>query len=633
MKLPSVKSWNSWDRYLLALATIALAAALQSGLQRLVEDRVPFMLFDSALVLIAVYCGRGPALLALFLSALHAALTLQAFSSDETATSARYSVVVYVGVGLLIVFVTSTLRRSALRAQDAELRLRMVQEDAGVGLWEADLRSGTVLASPSMWRLFGLTGSTGPVSARQWQSHLQPEEVQASLTDMQAQIAAGAKSYDYEFRAVVAGEMRFFYARINVDYDENGRGVRLRAAVVDVTSRKQLEAEQQRRIEELREADRRRTEFLATLAHELRNPLAPIRHATNIAKLPQATGDQVQWALAVIDRQIGHMARLLEDLLEASRISRGVLELRRESVQLASVIAAAVETAKPLIETKQHVLDCRVPTTPIWLDADPVRLAQVFSNLLTNAAKYTDSPGHIGIEVELVEDQVEVRVHDTGIGIASEVLPELFEMFAQAHSALEHAQGGLGIGLSLVRGLVQLHGGTVNARSSGPGEGSQFAVRLPRIAAPAQNALSAPSENGATRSAARRVLVADDNRDAADSLAVLLELEGHEIVLAYNGIEAFDVCELEPPQVALLDIGMPGLNGYDLARRIRAQAWGQHVKLIAITGWGQADDRNRALQAGFDFHLTKPVTPQALAAVLSSVNAQGIAHDDERATA
>lgn len=616
MTLPSAREWRTGERYVLAIATIVLAVLLQAGLQTLIGDNVPFIFLHPALVLIAVYCGRGPALLCLLLSAAHAALTLNVFASDPRNLAAPYSVLIYAAVGLAIVLLTSALTRAAQRAQEAELRLRFIQDDAAVGLWEWDLRENTVLASRSMWRLLGLSPVDHPMSIGEWQQHVLPETAAISNATAREQIASGASFYEQEFRAKLpSGELRDFLARVNIEYGDDRRAQRLRAAVVDVTRRKQLEAEQRQHIQDLREIDRRRTEFLATLAHELRNPLAPIRHATLLAQSPQANQDQVQWSLAVINRQTGHMARLLDDLLEASRVSRGALELRPEPVELTAVMNMAVETARPLIEGKDHVLENHLPSTPIWLNGDSVRLAQIFSNLLTNAAKYTPPRGRISIQAELIDEHVCVRVRDTGIGMSPDVLPRLFEMFAQADRALEHAQDGLGIGLALVKGLVQLHGGKVEARSDGLDKGSEFAVHLPRIAAPSQHQATASAARRAV--VPRRILIADDNRDAADSLGVLLELDGHQVHLAYDGAEALEMCVREPPHIALLDIGMPKIDGYELARRIRAHGWGSGIKLVAITGWGQRADRTRALDAGFTMHLTKPVTAEALAAVLA----------------
>jgi PAS domain S-box-containing protein len=380
----------------------------------------------------------------------------------------------------------------------------------------------------------------------------------------------------------------------------------------DVTDRKHAE-------DALRAADRRKDEFLATLAHELRNPLAPIRHAAKIGKSPRATDAQVKWAQDVIDRQVDHMSRLLDDLLEVSRITRGTLELRTERLSVQQSLIAAVETARPLIEARGHTLSIDVPERTIYVDADPVRFAQIFLNLLTNAAKYTDPGGAIRVEAGLRHDTVVVKVHDTGIGIAPELLPRVFEMFSQATSALERSEGGLGIGLALTRGLVLLHGGSIEARSRGLGRGSEFVVTLPVLRDEIQSVTAAGAVVDAGSEPRRlRVLVADDNRDNADTCAMLLRLGGQDVRTAYSGHEALAVAAEFAPEVALLDIGMPGMSGYEVARKLRATTGDRKVLLVAVTGWGQTEDKRQALAAGFDHHLSKPVDLAVLQQVLES---------------
>ncbi|GAB3554011.1 hypothetical protein GCM10027343_41540 [Noviherbaspirillum agri] len=372
----------------------------------------------------------------------------------------------------------------------------------------------------------------------------------------------------------------------------------------DVTERKQHE-------QSLQEADRRKDEFLATLAHELRNPLAPIRQAALVSKSPLATEEQKRWSHDVIERQVRHMSLLLDDLLDVSRITRGMLHLRKEPVELAAVIDAAVETARPLIDAKKHALKIELPPEPVRFEADPLRLAQVVGNLLTNAAKYTDPGGIIQLQGEAADGEVLIRVSDNGIGIRHEALTEIFQMFTQVRSTQDRSGGGLGIGLALAKGLIELHGGSVVASSAGPGQGSRFTVRLPmRIAAtpgvPAD--IVVPPQF----SRVRKILVADDNRDAAETLAEFLRLQGHEVRVAYDGDAALAEFARFLPDVALLDIGMPGLDGNEVARRIRGLTGGADAMLIAITGWGQDKDRRRALSAGFDHHLTKPIDLQRL---------------------
>jgi PAS domain S-box-containing protein len=395
-------------------------------------------------------------------------------------------------------------------------------------------------------------------------------------------------------------------------------------SLIDVLARQAADLIERKRTEQaLRDADRKKDEFLATLAHELRNPLAPIRNAVQIliAKGPPIL--ELQWARGVIDRQVQLMARLLEDLLDVSRISRNQMELRTERVDLAAMVEAAVETSRPVIEAGGHELSVILPPEPIQLEADPVRLAQVFANILNNAAKYTEEGGRIRLSAERQGSDVIVSVKDSGIGIAAEMLPRIFEIFSQAKPALVRSQGGLGIGLSLVKGLVELHGGSIVARSGGPGQGSEFAVRLPVAAeTPGQELARPGKDDGQLPVPKRRVLIVDDNRDSADSLAMLLRLMGHEVGTAYDGEQAVEAAEDLRPDVGLLDIGMPRLNGYDACRRIREQPWGQGVFLIALTGWGQEEDRRRTEEAGFNHHIVKPVDPVALMKLLASLSSK-----------
>ncbi len=384
------------------------------------------------------------------------------------------------------------------------------------------------------------------------------------------------------------------------------------AVVIDTTDRKRLEGQ-------LQDADRRKNEFLATLAHELRNPLAPIRNAVEVLNANGTSGPALQWGRDVIDRQVRHVARLLDDLLDVSRISHGKMELRKVRADLGAVVRNAVETSRPLVEGGGHELTVALPPVPVYLDADPVRLAQVFSNLLNNAARYTEAGGHIRLAVERQGSDVLVSVQDDGIGIAAEALPRIFEMFAQATPALERSQSGLGIGLSLVRGVVELHGGRIEARSDGPGQGSEFIVRLPVVVEKRVQEAPQGDKDEPPSVAKCRILVVDDLKDSADSLAMLLRMSGHEVHTAYDGEKAIIAAEKFRPEVILLDIGMPKLNGYDACRRIREKPWGKDIFLIALTGWGQDDDRRRTEEAGFNSHMVKPVDSRDLMKVLAGL--------------
>jgi len=373
--------------------------------------------------------------------------------------------------------------------------------------------------------------------------------------------------------------------------------------------------ERRRAEESLRLADRRKDEFLATLAHELRNPLAPIRNALYILKVPGVAGPALETARALMERQVQHLVRLVDDLLDVSRIMRGRIELRRERVGLAAVIARAVETAQPLLDAGGQALTVSLPAEPILLDADPVRLAQVIANLLNNAAKYTERGGQVWLTAARQGDQALVRVRDTGVGIAADVLPRIFDLFVQSEHSRERSQGGLGIGLSLARSLAELHGGSVHARSDGAGHGSEFEVRLPALpglaAVPPPVHVADPAP--AARSLPRRtILVVDDNVDAAESLAELLRLKGQDVRVAHGGPAALEAARAGPLEMVFLDLGMPGMDGFEVARRLRQEPRNGRVLLVALTGWGQDADRRRTREAGFDVHLVKPVEPEVL---------------------
>jgi PAS domain S-box-containing protein len=368
----------------------------------------------------------------------------------------------------------------------------------------------------------------------------------------------------------------------------------------------------------LKESDRRKDEFLATLAHELRNPLAPLRNALQIMKL---SGEQParEQARTLMERQLEQMVRLVDDLMDVSRISRNKLELRRERVELARVVESAVETSRPLVEQQGHRLTVTLPPGPVFLDADLTRLAQVFLNLLNNSAKYTEPGGRIWLTAERQGSDVVVAVKDTGIGIPRDKLPGVFELFSQVEGTLTRAQGGLGIGLSLVRRLVEMHGGSITAHSEGPGRGSTFTVRLPVLVEAPRPTQADERREEAAPTSALRILIVDDNRDSADSLGMMLRLMGNDIQTAYDGVEAVAAAESSRPHVVLLDIGLPRQNGYEACRRIREQPWGKGMVLIALTGWGQEEDVRRSHEAGFDHHMVKPVDPNVLMKLLAEL--------------
>jgi signal transduction histidine kinase len=372
--------------------------------------------------------------------------------------------------------------------------------------------------------------------------------------------------------------------------------------------------------EQLRFADRQKDEFLATLAHELRNPLAPIRNALKLLHSPGIEEAKRQWGTQVISRQVHRMALLLDDLLDVSQITRSRLELKLQSVDLGSLIASAVETASPLIEERKHTFQVALPPESITVQVDPLRISQAVANLLTNAAKYTNPGGHISLLVETDGPALAITVKDTGIGFEPSAAGEMFEMFAQVSRSKATSERGLGIGLALVRAFVALHGGTVEATSGGSDQGSEFRIRIPGSIVTGKQADVAlnPSDLPASEGARCRVLVVDDNRDSADALALVLAADGYRVLVGYSGQQALDIAQQSQPDAIILDIGMPDMTGYEVARRIRQQPWGRDALLVAMTGWGQAKDKERAKAAGFDRHFTKPLDPGELQKLLEA---------------
>lgn len=401
--------------------------------------------------------------------------------------------------------------------------------------------------------------------------------------------------------------------------DEAGRVVGASKIVRDITDRKQAEERAYRLTTELKEADRRKDEFLATLAHELRGPLAPLCNLLDIIKRADKKGNLLPQVQETMDRQLGQLVRLVDDLLDISRITRNKLELRKERVELASVIHHAVEMCRPLVQRAEHEITVTLPPEPIYLHADPMRMAQVFGNLLNNACKYTEPKGRIRLAAERQGSDVVLRVSDTGIGIPHDMLPRIFEMFTQVDQTLERSHSGLGIGLALVKQLVEMHEGEVEAFSEGPGRGSEFVVRLPVTVEKPKAAQLPPRTVTRPATTARCILVVDDNQDSAASLALLLKIAGHETHLAHDGLAAVEAATRIRPDVVLLDIGLPKLNGYDACRRIREEPWGTDMLLVALTGWGQEEDRRRSQEAGFDDHMVKPVDLDALEALLNGL--------------
>jgi PAS domain S-box-containing protein len=434
--------------------------------------------------------------------------------------------------------------------------------------------------------------------ARGWPEH----ELQMAQTE--------GRFEDEGWRVRKDGSLFWANVIITALYDREERLRGFAKITRDLTERKRIEA--------LEEADLRRNEFLAMLSHELRNPLAPIKNALAVMRLSGVSEPSLDWARTVVERQVSHLTRLVDDLLDVSRIAVGKITLQRKPLEIAQVVAGAVEASRPLIDSRGHKLTIQVPPEPLLIEGDLTRLSQTLTNLLNNAAKYTPPGGDIRLTVGKEEGMAVIRIRDTGVGITPELLPEIFELFTQGERALDRSEGGLGIGLTLAQRLVKLHGGSIEALSEGPGQGSEFVVRLPLAATPAASSVASRRPAQRRPAGSRRVLVVDDNRDAAESLETLLQLWGHQARSAQDGPEALArVADFEP-EIILLDIGLPGMDGYEVARRIRALPAGRSALIVAVTGYGRNSDRLQSQQAGFDHHLVKPVQPEVLQELIAS---------------
>ena len=476
--------------------------------------------------------------------------------------------------------------------------------------WEAS-PAGKLERFNSQWEAY--TGQPEALAlVYGWSQALHPEDAHALWETWRAAREAGSEWHAEHRLRGADGTWRWFLTRAVPQLDNAGRVLRWFGTTSDIE-------EARRTSLALQVADRQKDEFLATLAHELRNPLAPIRTAVHLLSLPSAPDSVRTRAVEIVGRQVSHMSRLLDDLIDIARITQRRLVLKPEWVPVQQLVDTAMEAAAPLAEAKRHVLSAHVAEPQRRVHADPVRLAQVLSNLLNNAVKYTDPGGRITLDVRSQGPWLVFSVTDSGIGMSAEALGNVFAMFAQEQSAIDRSEGGLGIGLALAKGLVELHGGTIHAYSAGPGAGSRFEVRLPEE----KRAEDPPREHSgqaqAASSAGRVIVLADDNADAVEVLAELLRIEGHEVHVAHDGQAAADLAARVRPHVLVLDIGMPGLNGYEVARQVRAQDWGARALLVAATGWGQEEDRRKALAAGFDLHFTKPFAPEKLLSAIASL--------------
>jgi PAS domain S-box-containing protein len=494
---------------------------------------------------------------------------------------------------------------AALR--DSEARYRDLFENAHDIFYTHDLSGNFTSVNKQAERTFGY--DRAEILGKSAFAFIPPEYHQRVRDAIQRKLAGATGPTVYELEVIGKDGHRVPVEVNSRLITSDGWPVGVQGCARDITERKRAE-------EALKDADRRKDEFLAMLAHELRNPLTPIRNALHVLQLPSADSGRMSQVRDMMERQVEHLTRLVDDLLDVARIMRGKIELRRTQVDLATVIARAVETAQPGIDAQRQQLTVGLPPEPLFLQGDLVRLAQVFANLLNNASKYTEPGGSIRLTAERQDDAAVVRVRDSGIGMAPEVVPHIFELFMQADRSAARSQGGLGIGLTLVRQLVELHGGSVHAASPGLGQGSEFTVRLPALASAPALAEPKPRAGRAAPARARRILVVDDNEDVADSLALVLRLGGHDVRVAHDGPAALEAAHAYRPEVVLLDIGLPGMTGYEVARRLRQQPPAGLALLIALTGYGQEEDRRRSCEAGFDVHLTKPVDPADLKELL-----------------
>ncbi len=491
---------------------------------------------------------------------------------------------------------------------ESETRFRTLADNIAPLCWMAD-ETGAAFWYNSRW--YEYTGmDPGGADDWNWESVHDPKVLPEVLKRWRESISSGDQfEMVFPLRSA-SGTFRPFLTRAFALRNAAGQIIRWFGTNTDISQQLAAEAA-------LRDADRRKDEFLATLAHELRNPLAPVRSAAKVLRAPGADTRTRELATTIIERQIQTMAGLLEDLLDVSKISRGQITLHRQRTSIASIVETSLEVARPLLDARGHQLTVRLPAEPMEVDADPLRLSQVFSNLLTNAAKYTAPGGHIELHARSEGSGVYIAVKDSGVGLEPESIARIFEIFSQVKNTLDRAEGGLGIGLALVKGLVELHGGWVNASSNGLGQGSEFGVWLPTCVTHLEAQEQEQQRTSAMQIKPRRVLVVDDNEDAAQTLGMLLEMSGHEVHLAHDGEQAVAMARELKVDVALVDIGLPKLNGYGVAQSIRSESWGEQMVLVALTGWAQDEDKRRALAAGFNFHLTKPVDPDQVEALIA----------------
>jgi PAS domain S-box-containing protein len=512
-------------------------------------------------------------------------------------------------VGAVLVFRDVTERRAA---EEAQARLAAIVESSQDAIISKTLDGVIRSWNAGAERVFDYTSDEA--IGRSITLIIPPDRLDEEY-EILARISRGERIEHFEtIRVSKHGRLIDISLTVSPVRDSDGRIVGASKVARDITDRKRVE-------KALEEANQRKDQFIALLAHELRNPLAPLRNGLQVIRLAGTDTNAIAQAREMMDRQLSHMVRLIDDLLDISRVSQNKMELRRSRVLLKDVISSAVETARPAIEEAGHEFAISLPSEPVYLDADLTRLAQVVANLLNNSAKYTERGGRILLAAERQGGEAIISVRDTGLGIPANDLPRIFDMFSQVDRSIERSTGGLGIGLALVKGLVEMHGGTVTASSPGQGKGSTFVVKLPVLESTAPLALDIPATEPLHAGPRRRILVVDDNRDSANSMALMLRLMGNEVRTAHDGLQAIETAAEFRPKAILMDLGMPKLNGYDATERIREQPWGRDMTIIAMTGWGQEVDRTQSHEVGCDGHLVKPVNVSDLENLLTQLEA------------
>ena len=612
--------------YAVAVLAVLAAMAVRFLLDGFLADQ-PYAPFFLATLIVVVFAGSGPGVLATLLSVVVAKYFFLApigsFAIHDSKSLAK--TVIFMVISLASCVASELISRGRRAASDAALRsvktqmrgeamkslneseqrYRLLFETSWDGIVTVDLSGRILDANPAYQSMLGHT--MDELRTLRYQDLTPPRWHDAEEAIVRDRVLAQGDSGEFE-KEYIHKDGAVFPVSLRAwpVMDAGGEVIGMRAFVRDISDRKRVE-------EALRDADRRKNEFIATLSHELRNPLAPIRNGLQVLRKTGGQGPSAERAREIMERQVEHLVRLVDDLLEVSRVSHGKIELRKERLDLAVVVNRAVDLNRELIDAAGVVLRVAPPDAPALVDADPVRLAQIFGNLLSNAVNYTDRGGHIEVAARRVADEAIVSIADTGVGIPKDMLPHVFDLFVQGDRG--HERKGLGIGLSLVRSLVELHGGKVEAHSEGEGRGSRFVVRLPLSTNLAASA--APPRAGPRPPApSRRVLIVDDTREVADSFAILLETLGVETRVAYSGAQGLAASSEFEPDLVFLDIGMPGMDGFETARRMRDQPTGRKAVLVALTGWGQDEMLRRVKEAGFNWHLTKPASMADLEALL-----------------